>query len=203
MRARSGDLPPTGVVALGVVSARYRYVIARSPPLTSQLLPAPPPPPVATSAGGAYSILRGGIKRGWQSVLNRYASLARVPCHPLHPTFIHDPTTSIHNGEYFLTFREGRLQISVSGLCRLRYRQRHHHHRDSHRRPYHHHRQFYRHSECFFGRMFLGQSCLVLMPDSQVLVLIWDLFVDILCCRCCSGRRRLGTRRRFGRSSRF
>ena len=51
---------------------------------------------------------------------------------------------------------------------------------------------------CVFPRLFL-----VLMLGSQVLVLIWDLFVDILCCRCCSGRRRLGTRRRFGSLSRY
>lgn len=37
----------------------------------------------------------------------------------------------------------------------------------------------------------------------QVLVLIWDLFVDILCCRCCTSRRVVGTRRRFGSSPRY
>ena len=47
------------------------------------------------------------------------------------------------------------------------------------------------------------RELLVLTLESQVLVLIWDLIVDILCCRCCSSRRRVGTRRRFGRSSRY
>jgi hypothetical protein len=50
---------------------------------------------------------------------------------------------------------------------------------------------------------WLWASSTALILDSQVLVLLWDLFVDILCCRCCSGRRRVGTRRRFGSSSRW
>jgi hypothetical protein len=46
-------------------------------------------------------------------------------------------------------------------------------------------------------------TVMVLKFVLQVLVLIWDLFVDILCCRCCTSRRVVGTRRRFGSSPRY
>jgi len=62
--------------------------------------------------------------------------------------YIHDPTASVHNGEYLSVFARAVDRTSVPGFCRLRYRQPHHHHRDSHHGPYHYRRQFYRRSEC-------------------------------------------------------
>ena len=47
-------------------------------------------------------------------------------------------------------------------------------------------------------------DCMTHTTTPQVIVTIFDLITDILCCRCCSGRRhsgtRVGSRRRFGRS---
>ena len=41
---------------------------------------------------------------------------------------------------------------------------------------------------------------LPLSAITAVIVTIFDLIMDIICCRCFTGRRRVGTRRRFGGS---
>ena len=122
---------------------------------------------------------------------------AQVPTN-LPPAFIHDPTASVHNGEMSdeLT-REKFTDVSLQGSV-----------------------------VSAIGSIIttivtaiadviiiiinaivsvstsqfdaFSPPFMVLTLYSQVLVMIWDLFIDILCCRCCTGRRRVGTRRRFG-----